>query len=418
MEFDWHLNEPPPLLEAHSKAKLDVLRCYLKAYYDTLNVYPQQEVFKLDLVDGFAGGGTYRFNGDMTSGSPLIMLEETDSARIRLNKNRRKELKIDCKFYFSDKKQEHADCLRKVLNEKGYSIDDGQIELINRPFEGVLERIIDAIRTRQPRAGRAIFLLDQTGYKQVDFRLVSRIFMELPAAEVIMTFAVDALLNFLTDNASIIRVSSPLELSNNQMDDLMNYKNGTGGRAVAQRVLLEQIKNLTGASFYTPFFIKPGQSRRALWFVHLSRHPTARDVMLQQHWSNYNSFEHYGRGDLDILGWDALVADPKIHIQLFSFDDHDKSQMKKQLLEGLPREIYGLASHEPVTVEAFRYKIANHTAAPSSVLYDTIVQLRNEGEIELIDPDGRRHSFSFKLLKPTTRIAIPDSLSLFSRFRK
>ena len=79
MEFDWHPNEPPPLLEAHSKAKLDVLRCYLKAYYDTLNVYPQQEVFKLDLVDGFAGGGTYKFNGDMTSGSPLIMLEETDS---------------------------------------------------------------------------------------------------------------------------------------------------------------------------------------------------------------------------------------------------------------------------------------------------------------------------------------------------
>ena len=75
------------------------------------------------------------------------MLEETDRARARLNEKRKKELKIDCKFYFSDKERDHIDCLRKVLNEKGYSIDDGRIELINRPFEGVLEKIIDAIRT-------------------------------------------------------------------------------------------------------------------------------------------------------------------------------------------------------------------------------------------------------------------------------
>ena len=139
-----------------------MLRCYLKAYYDTLNVHPQRDEFKLDLVDGFAGGGTYRFNGDITSGSPLIMLEETDNAKTRLNENRRKELTIDCKFYFSDKKRDHIDCLRKVLNEKGYSTNDGRIELINSPFEDVVKNIIDAIRTRQPRSGRAIFLLDQT----------------------------------------------------------------------------------------------------------------------------------------------------------------------------------------------------------------------------------------------------------------
>ena len=53
MNFDWHPDEPPPTLESHSKAKLDVLRNYLIAYYDTLGVWPGQEVFRLDLVDGF-----------------------------------------------------------------------------------------------------------------------------------------------------------------------------------------------------------------------------------------------------------------------------------------------------------------------------------------------------------------------------
>lgn len=59
MDFKWHPDEPPPQIEPHSKAKLRVLRQYLRAYFDRLNVSPKREVFKLDLIDGFAGGGTF-----------------------------------------------------------------------------------------------------------------------------------------------------------------------------------------------------------------------------------------------------------------------------------------------------------------------------------------------------------------------
>ena len=79
MPFSWHSDEPPPSIEAHSKAKLDVLRRYLRAYFDRLNVNPQREEFKLDLVDGFAGGGTFLDGDEMVSGTPLIMLEESEA---------------------------------------------------------------------------------------------------------------------------------------------------------------------------------------------------------------------------------------------------------------------------------------------------------------------------------------------------
>ena len=59
-DFKWHPDEPPPLIEEHSKAKLDVLRSYLRAYFDRLNVNPARDEFKLDLIDGFAGGGTFQ----------------------------------------------------------------------------------------------------------------------------------------------------------------------------------------------------------------------------------------------------------------------------------------------------------------------------------------------------------------------
>ena len=78
-DFKWHPDEPPPLIEEHSKAKLDVLRSYLHAYFDRLSVRLARDEFKLDLIDGFAGGGTFRDNTGIVSGTPLIMLEESKS---------------------------------------------------------------------------------------------------------------------------------------------------------------------------------------------------------------------------------------------------------------------------------------------------------------------------------------------------
>ena len=59
MSFRWHPHEPPPPIEGHSRAKLKVLRSYLRAYFDRLAAHLPRDEFKLDLVDGFAGGGTF-----------------------------------------------------------------------------------------------------------------------------------------------------------------------------------------------------------------------------------------------------------------------------------------------------------------------------------------------------------------------
>ena len=198
MLFRWHPDESPPPIEAHSKAKLDVLRSYLRAYLDKLNVNPYREEFKLDLVDGFAGGGTFLDDGKTVSGTPLIMLEETERAKERLNRGRATPLRFDYKYYFVDKESAHVDHLRKVLDERGYQVDGETIVVSNNRFEETVGDIIAEIHRRQPRAGRSIFLLDQTGFSQVALELIARIFRELPAAEVILTFAADALVNHLS----------------------------------------------------------------------------------------------------------------------------------------------------------------------------------------------------------------------------
>ena len=136
--------------------------------------------------------------------------------------------------------------------------------------------------------------------------LVARIFRELPAAEVILTFAADILIHLLSERPAFVQAVEPLGLTQPQIRDLIQLRNGDGGRALVQRVMREHIRTVTHADYDTPFFIRPGDSRRALWFLHLSRHPTARDVMIQCHWNNFNTFEHYGSGDFDMLGWEGI----------------------------------------------------------------------------------------------------------------
>ena len=414
MPFNWHPNDSPPKLEEHTKAKLDVLRRYLRAYFDKLGVIPFRDQFRLDLVDGFAGGGTYRDGDSIVSGTPLVMLEESADAEERLNRNRAKPLRFDCKFHFVDVNPDHTNHLRRVLAERGYRVDDEKILVRNAGFEDVADVIIADVLRRQPRSGRAIFLLDQTGFSQVELALVARIFSRLPRAEVILTFASDALRNHLSDRPQLINAVAPLELTRPQIQDLIQLKDGDGERALAQRVLRNHIRTTTAATYDTPFFIRPKRSRRALWFLHLSRHPTARDVMIECHWNSFNTFEHYGSGGFDMLGWDALNTGT---VPLFHFKEIDADQMRKDLLDSMPSELHALASEQPITADTMRHMLANRTAARFSDLDKTVLDLAREREFDILGPDGKARSRKLTRLAPTDLIAIPAQRSFpgFSR---
>ena len=406
MPFNWHPNEPPPTIGAHSKAKLEVLRKYLRAYFDRLGNIPARDEFKLDLVDGFAGGGTYTGDdGSTVLGTPLIMLEETKAARDRLNEKRLKPLHFDCKMHFVDVERAHTDHLRKVLDEHGYRVDGKDIAVHNRPFEDVVGQIIEDIRGRQPRVGRSLLLLDQTGFRQVELSLIARIFQELPMAEVILTFAADALINFLAETPEFIQSVKPLNISQQQIYDWTESEDSSMGRALVQRGLREHVRSMTGATYDTPFFIRPRKSRRALWFLHLSRHPTARDVMIQCHWDSFNTFEHYGPGGFDMLGWDALNTES---LPLFKFSEFDSRQMRDDLLVPMTTKLYTLAADNPITVDATRHVLANETAARFSDYDDVILQLAREHEVDILNPEGKVRSRYLKRLSPTDRIGIPE----------
>lgn len=246
--------------------------------------------------------------------------------------------------------------------------------------------------------------------------LVARIFRKLPAAEVILTFAVDALINFLEETPSIIKAVAPIALPQARVRELIEERDGRGGRALAQRTLCDHIRTRTSATYDTPFFIRPRRSRRALWFLHLSRHPTARDVMIQRHWEISNTFEHYGPGDFGMLGWEGLHSKT---LPLFHFTGHDAEQLRANLLNSLPEKLFGLVSEHPITVDTMWHMLANKTAARFSDLDQTVLRLFRERELRILDPDGKVRSHSLRRLRSSDQIALPDTLLLpgFSRRR-
>ena len=218
-------------------------------------------------------------------------------------------------------------------------------------------------------------------------------------------------MNFLARSPEMVRAVSPLDMTESDVHELVHAKEGDGGRALVQRVLRQKIRAVTRAAYDTPFFIRPERSRRALWFLHLSRHPTARDVMIQCHWNNFNTFEHYGSGDLDMLGWDSLR--PEETLRLFHFNEMEAADLRARLLKTMPDELLALASEEPITVDAVRHTLANRTAARFSDLDSVIVELYREKQIEIIGANNRVRSPRLRNLNPHDRIAMPKQLRLF-----
>ena len=405
MSFVWVPGSPPPEIEEHSLAKLAVLRNYLSDYIDRLCEGSRRDVFKLDLVDGFSGGGLFLSDGKEVAGTPLIMLEEAEVAHARLNERRTKRLDFDMKFHFVDVEPDHTRYLSRVLGEREFNIPEHEVKVHTRRFEDAAGEIIADIQKRQPRAGRALFLLDQKGFAQVEFRLIRRIFDDLANAEVILTFAAETLINYMVERPKLYTAVRPIELSEYDVRDLVDLKNGDGGRAIVQRVLRDHVRDRTGATYDTPFFIRPRQSRRALWFIHLSRHPVARDVMVQCHWNNFNKFEHYGSGGLDMMGWDTLASGL---LPLFGFSQYDADVLHQQLVDSIPRDWSSFGLSLPMPVKDFRIAVANHTAARFSDLDRALGTLASDGAFDILTSNGKLRQ------RGLTRLDSSDLISLAS----
>lgn len=413
--YKWTVGQRPPLLKRHSEVKHALLRQYLVEYFVTLFQEPRRRQLRLTIVDGFCGGGLYlNEDGIEVPGSPLVILQAINEALMRVNveQDRRKAIDIDCELICIDSNASAIDHLRHVLEQRGYGeqLRSERVRLIKGQFSKHCDAVVQRAHDRSKQSGRALFVLDQYGYKAVPMHCLHAIFAKLKAAEVILTFYVDALLTYLNDenltgfeNATGIRGG----LTAAELD---HAKESPHWRVHLQSSLYKSLTSACSAQFFTPFFVRPLKGHGDFWLLHLSQHWKARDVMASTHWSHHNHFAHYGGPGLDMFstGYITRLDADKSLQQGFDFSDAAASMSTSAMLEQIPAL---LRRHgDGLVFSEFFMQLINGTPATRTMVEAAMLQLNAAGEIEIVGDGGvstkRMH------LKPGHLVRAPKQIRL------
>lgn len=418
-QYNW--KNGPDLIQQHSIAKHRILQAYLAAYFKTLVSSPNQEVMRLTLVDGFAGGGLYVHSDtkELVKGSPFIFLEATREAEYLINKDRHKHVDLQVDYFFTEADKHAYLHLDKVLREEGYGDRIGNgIFLCHAKFQDQADPIIAFIKKKSPRNGRSIFALDQYGYKQVPTHLIRKIFANLPSAEVILTFGVDSFLNYASDGNLVQElldgIGIPDVFQGRTIDEIKSSE--YDWRLFIQSALYRSLVENCGAKHYTPFFIRNRNGHGDYWLIHLSQHHRARDVMTEVHWANNNYFIHYGGAGLDMF---QMVGYDPVHDAVhrgqsalgFEFDDVARKSSISALNEHIPRRVY--SNDQGISFGELFATTCNSSPASAEIYRESIGKLLDEKAIEIVSADGVKRR-SAAQIKASDQIIPPQQRPLFA----
>ena len=290
-----------------------------------------------------------------------------------------------------------------------------KMHCFHQKFEYVADEIIKSVKSRNPRNGRSIFILDQYGYKETPLPVILKIFKELPKAEVILTFAVDALLNFVSDgpatDALLNHMGTPDVLRGRTIRSIKSSE--SHWRLFIQSMLYRELVAKSGAKHYTPFFIRNSEGHGDYWLLHLSQHEKARDVMTEVHWSTNNAFIHYGGPGLEMfrmLGYDPR-RDENVTSQSnlgFTFDDGSRRASIAALVNQIPSLL--AARDEGVDFGTLFSKTCNESPATMSIYRLALEELMSFKAVSIQGTDGVTRR-SARQLQSTDRLILPPQRS-------
>lgn len=392
--YDW-TSGAPPRLDEHSAAKHRVLRRYVENYIQILCQDPHRDRMRLIVVDGFCGGGVYQDEaGVLQPGSPLILREALQCGRARLHTRRtemgmRRPFDFEARLYLNDIDPNAIAMLREQLRTEPDTGWAPNTQIRNLPFDQLARQLIAEYQGRRG-SPRILFVLDQYGLSDATLPVMRELFAAFPKAEIVLTFAIDTLVNFASENM-LERYEKMLAKMG--FDEVVSAQRLTklkaeddGAKHLIQTVILREVFPQTGAAFATPFFIIPKQSRRGYWLVHLANSLRANDEMKSLHWQERNHFMHFGAEGLNILAFDPLRLESSQ--TTFDFGDYARERTLSALNEDLLRRIHD--SHaQGITVASLLQSVANETPATGAMIRQTLFELDRDRQLDVRSGTGR-----------------------------
>ncbi|MET0116421.1 MAG: three-Cys-motif partner protein TcmP [Sedimenticola sp.] len=405
--YDW---EHGAKLEDHTRKKHEILRRYFREYLITRCKFPQQEKFRLAIIDGFSGAGLYECG---SYGSPLIFVDVLINTAVEINTERYnqglKPLVIECLLQLNDRDTNALEQLKESLSPLVIEAESSpHVQLKAEYHSSDFQEIYPTIKRRlkEARYSNVFFNLDQCGYKHAPTSLIRDIVASWKSAEVILTFMIKTILTFLSPNSTTNQV--PLEpdiqkdinLLLSGQDNLMSKQEWL---ARAEKVVFEALKNC--ATFVSPFAINNPDGWQ-YWLMHFANNHRARQVynnVLHQ----CDAQAHYGRAGLHMLSYD-----PANEGKLYLFDANSRDASKNDLYDDIPRFI--AEAGDALSMHEFYEAAYSETPAHSEDIHEMIIE--NE-DIEVItDSGGSRRKPN--AIKPTDTLKLKVQPTFFPLFKK
>lgn len=167
-------------LDPHTKAKHEILRRYLAAWFPILSTYHNRIVY----IDGFSGPGRYK-NGE--AGSPVIALD--------VAVNHRKSIGGEVVFWFIEEREDRFAHLRQELDS--FSIPSHfKVVSESGKFHEKFGEVLNSIDADKHTLAPTFAFIDPFGFSGIPFLLIERL-LRRKRCEVFVTFMVDAINRFL-----------------------------------------------------------------------------------------------------------------------------------------------------------------------------------------------------------------------------
>jgi three-Cys-motif partner protein len=252
-------------LEPHTRAKHEILRRYLQAWFAILRkVSPSG----LNYIDGFAGPGIYSKGED---GSPVIAIQTAIEHRLPLPR---------ISFVFVEKEKEIADQLESVLSAR-FPNPPGNIsyEVYNGEFAHVITGILDRLDTESKIIAPTFTFVDPFGYSGFPMGVLQRL-MEATGMELLITFMASRVRRFLDpqhETAMDSLYCSP---------DWRNARNIKGPNQISylMRLYVKCLSEKTAAKYVMPFEMADSNGNTIYYLVFATKHPRGLDVMKEAMW--------------------------------------------------------------------------------------------------------------------------------------
>lgn len=251
------------VLDPHTKAKHDILRRYLQAWFPILNKHNDRIVY----IDGFCGPGRYK-GGE--KGSPIIALEVATTHR--------KTMKGGLVFLFIDERQDRIDHLRQVLTTISLpphfkvSVECGK-------FHEKIGRVLNSLAKDSASLAPTFAFVDPFGFSGIPFSIIKKL-LEQQRCEVFITFMVNAINRFLKHPDEMIDQHIVDAFGTREFIEIAKK---TGDRVELLRALYQRQLEST-AEFVRYFEMRDRNNRKQYYLFFATNHELGHLKMKEAMW--------------------------------------------------------------------------------------------------------------------------------------